>query len=46
VDAFKQKREQLAAGRCEWKEKPADLTAIDNPMGLATVPNHCSAKPF
>jgi len=30
VDAFKQKREQLAAGRCEWKEKPADLTAIDN----------------
>ena len=46
VDAFKQKREQLATGRCEWKEKPADLTAIDNPMGLATVPNHCSAKPF
>jgi hypothetical protein len=46
VDAFKQKREQLASGRCEWKEKPADLTAIDNPMGLATVPNFCTAKPF
>ena len=46
VQAFKQKREDLAKGRCEWKEKPADLTAIDNPMGLATVPNYCSAKPF
>ena len=46
VDAFKQKREQLASGRCQWKEKPADLTVIDNPMGLATVPNFCSAKPF
>ena len=46
VVAFKQKREQLAAGRCQWKEKPADLSVIDNPMGLATVPNFCSAKPF
>jgi len=46
VDAFKQKREQLASGRCEWKEKPADLAAIDNPMALATVPNYCSAKPY
>jgi hypothetical protein len=46
VEAFKQKREELAKGRCEWKEKPADLTAVDNPMGLATVPNFCSAKPF
>jgi hypothetical protein len=46
VEAFKQKREQLANGRCQWKEKPADLTAIDNPAGLATVPNYCSAKPF
>jgi hypothetical protein len=46
VDAFKQKREQLASARCEWKEKPADLNAIDNPMGLATVPNFCTAKPF
>jgi hypothetical protein len=46
VDAFKQKREELAKGRCEWKEKPADLAAIDNPMGLATVPNYCSAKPY
>ena len=45
VDAFKQKREQLASGRCEWKEKPADLTAIDNPMGLATAAEllHCQA---
>jgi|GEM_PF-1224754 len=46
VIAFKQKREQLAAGRCQWKEKPADLSVIDNPAGLATVPNFCSAKPF
>jgi hypothetical protein len=46
VQAFKNKREQLAAGRCQWKEKPADLTVIDNPAGLATVPNFCSAKPF
>jgi hypothetical protein len=46
VDAFKQKREELSKGRCEWKEKPADLAAIDNPMGLPTVPNFCSAKPF
>lgn len=46
VDAFKQKREDLAKARCEWKEKPADLAVIDNPMNLPTVPNHCSAKPF
>lgn len=45
-DAFRTKREELASGRCRWKSKPADLTAIDNPMGLATVPNHCTAKPF
>src|SRR5208337_2623849 len=46
VEAFKQKREDLAKGRCEWLFKAAALTAIDNPMGLATVPNYCSAKPF
>jgi len=46
VQAFKQKREELAKARCEWKEKPADLTAIDNPASLTTVPNYCSAKPF
>jgi hypothetical protein len=46
VDAFKQKREDLAKGRCEWEQKPADLTVIDNPMNLPTVPNYCSAKPF
>jgi hypothetical protein len=45
VAAFKEKREELASGRCEWKEKPADLMPIDNPMGLATVPNYCTAKP-
>jgi hypothetical protein len=45
-EAFKQKREELAKARCEWKEKPADLAVIDNPMGLATVPNFCSAKPY
>ncbi|HTT23998.1 MAG TPA: hypothetical protein VMG82_34050 [Candidatus Sulfotelmatobacter sp.] len=46
VDAFKQKREELANARCEWKEKPADLAVIDNPMSLSTVPNFCSAKPY
>jgi hypothetical protein len=46
VTAFKQKREALAAGRCRWKSPPSDLTAIDNPAGLATVPNFCSARPF
>jgi hypothetical protein len=46
AEAFKQKREELAKARCEWKEKPADLAVIDNPMGLATVPNFCSAKPY
>ncbi|HXJ88586.1 MAG TPA: hypothetical protein VMS18_17330 [Candidatus Binatia bacterium] len=46
VDAFKQKREELASARCAWKEKPADLAVIDNPMSLATVPNFCSAKPY
>lgn len=43
VEAFKAKREELASGRCRWKSKPADLTSIDNPNGLATVPNHCTA---
>jgi hypothetical protein len=46
VEAFKQKREDLASARCEWKDKPADLAVIDNPMGLAEVPNFCSSKPF
>jgi len=46
VEAFKAKREALASGRCRWSNKPADLAAIDNPMGLPTVPNHCAAQPF
>jgi hypothetical protein len=46
VQAFKQKREELAKCRCEWKDKPENLTVIDNPMGLANVPNYCAAKPF
>jgi hypothetical protein len=46
VDAFKAKRQDLANGRCRWKNKPTDLSSIDNPMGLATVPNHCTAPPF
>ena len=46
VDAFKAKREELANGRCRWKSKPADLSGIDNPMGLPTVLNHCAAPPF
>jgi hypothetical protein len=43
VTAFKQKREDVAAGRCQWKSQPADLTVIDNPANLPTVPNHCTA---
>jgi hypothetical protein len=46
VEAFRAKREELASGRCRWKSKPTDLAPIDNPMGLATVPNHCKAQPF
>lgn len=46
VNAFKKKREELAAGRCRWKVQPPDLKAIDNPAGLPTVPNYCSARPY
>ncbi len=46
VDAFKQKREQIASGRCRWNTQPTDMNAIDNPAGLSTVPNFCSAKLF
>jgi hypothetical protein len=46
VDAFKQKREDLAAGRCQWKSQPPDLKVVDNPAGLTTVPNYCTAHPF
>jgi hypothetical protein len=46
ADAFKRKREELAAGRCRMKTPPADLTVIDNPAGLPTVPNFCTARPF
>ena len=44
VTAFKQKREDIAAGRCQWKNQPADLAVIDNPANLPSVPNHCTAK--
>jgi len=46
MEAFKEKREDLAKGRCQWKNQPTELKVIDNPMGLATVPNFCSAKLF
>ncbi len=46
VAAFKKKREDLTVGRCQWKTQPADLKLVDNPAGLATVPNFCSAHPF
>jgi hypothetical protein len=46
VEAFKQKREELASGRCRWKTKPADLAVVDNPAGLSTVPNYCTAQRF
>ncbi len=44
--AFKKKREDLAAGRCQWKTQPSNLQAVDNPAGLPSVPNFCSAHPF
>lgn len=44
VVVFKQKREDMAAGRCQWKNQPADLNVIDNPANLPTVPNNCVAK--
>jgi len=46
VSAFKQKREDLAKGRCQWNQKPADLALLDNPIGLPSVPNYCTAKPY
>jgi len=46
VNAFKKKREDLAAGRCRWNVQPTDLKSIDNPAGLPTVPNYCSARPY
>lgn len=46
VEAFKKKREDLAAGRCQWKTQPANLTVVDNPAGLPSVPNFCSVRPF
>jgi hypothetical protein len=46
VDAFRQKREDLANGRCAWQQKPEDLSVVDNPAGLAPVPNYCTAKPY
>jgi hypothetical protein len=44
VTVFKQKREDIAAGRCQWKSQPADLNVIENPANLPTVPNNCVAK--
>ena len=46
TSAFKQKREAIAAGRCRWGTQPPDLTVVDNPMHLQTVPNFCTAHPF
>jgi hypothetical protein len=44
VTVFKQKREDMAKGRCQWKSQPSDLAVIDNPANLPTVPNNCTAK--
>lgn len=46
VTVFKQKREDIAAGRCQWKNQPANLNVIDNPANLTTVPNNCVAKVY
>ncbi len=45
VTVFKQKREDVAGARCQWNNQPADLSVIDNPAGLSTVPNFCTAHP-
>lgn len=45
VEAFKRKREEVAAGRCTWQAQPARLAAVDNPAGLRRVPNYCTARP-
>jgi hypothetical protein len=44
VTVFKQKREDVAKGRCQWKNQPSDLAVIDNPANLPTVPNNCTSK--
>jgi hypothetical protein len=44
VTVFKQKREDMAKGRCQWKNQPSDLAVIDNPANLPTVPNNCTSK--
>lgn len=46
VEAFKQRREDLVGGRCRWNTQPPDLAKIDNPAGLSSVPNYCSARAF
>ena len=46
VTVFKQKREDIAKGRCQWKNQPTDLAVIDNPANLPTVPNNCTSKIF
>jgi hypothetical protein len=46
VDAFKRKREELAAGRCRWNSEPSDLKVLENPARLSTIPNFCTANPF
>ncbi len=46
VTVFKEKREDVAKGRCQWKNQPTDLVVIDNPAGLSSVPNYCSAKVY
>ena len=46
VTVFKQKREDIAKGRCAWKNQPSDLAVIDNPAKLSSVPNNCTSKIF
>ena len=46
TEAFKKRREDLASARCEWKQKPAEMSALENPAGLEKPANFCAAKPF
>lgn len=39
VTVFKQKREDVARGRCRSKSRASDLNLVDKPAGLSVVPN-------
>jgi hypothetical protein len=46
VAAFKAKREDLASGRCLWKEKPQDPAWLQTASTETAPHNYCTAKLF